>query len=63
MNLLKDKINVIIYLGDSLGYVAECQEIAVITQGLTWDETVKNIQEAVALHFEDEDFTELGFII
>ncbi len=57
---LKDTINVIIYLGENQGYVAECQEIAVVTQGLTLDETIKNIQEAVALHLEDEDLKELG---
>jgi predicted RNase H-like HicB family nuclease len=61
MNQLKDKINVIIYSGEIQGYVAECQEIAVVTQGLTLDETIKNIQEAVALHLEDEDLNELGF--
>lgn len=61
MNQLKDKINVIIYAGENQGYVAECLEISVVTQGLTVDETIKNIQEAVALHFEDEDLTELGF--
>lgn len=57
---LKDTINVIIYAGENQGYVAECQEIAVVTQGLTLDETIKNIQEAVALHLEDEDLKELG---
>ena len=62
MNKLKDKINVIVYPGEEKGYVAECQEIAVVTQGLTLDETIKNIQEAVALHVEDEDLAKLGFI-
>lgn len=62
MNQLKDKINVIIYSGETKGYVAECIEIAVVTQGLTLDETIKNIQEAVALHLEEEDLTELGFM-
>lgn len=41
-------------------YVAECVEIAVVTQGLTLDETTKNLQEAVALHLEGEDLAELG---
>lgn len=41
-------------------YVAECLEIAVVTQGKTIDETVKNLREAVALHLEGEDLTELG---
>ena len=41
-------------------YVAECLEIAVVTQGKTLDETVANLREAVALHLEGEDLSELG---
>ena len=41
-------------------YVAECVEIAVVTQGKTLDETLANLQEAVALHLEGEDLSELG---
>ncbi len=41
-------------------YVAECVEIAVVTQGKTLDETLANLQEAVALHLEGEDLAELG---
>lgn len=41
-------------------YVAECLEIPVVTQGKTLDEVLSNLQEAVALHLEDEDLTELG---
>jgi predicted RNase H-like HicB family nuclease len=36
-------------------YVAECLELAVVTQGKTLDETVANLNEAVALHLEGED--------
>ena len=43
-------------------YVAECLEIAVVTQGKTLDETLSNLQEAVALHLEDEDLAALGFV-
>jgi hypothetical protein len=32
--------------GDQAGYVEECLELAVVTQGRTLDETVKNLQEA-----------------
>jgi predicted RNase H-like HicB family nuclease len=42
-------------------YVAECLEISVVTQGKTLDETVRNLQEAVTLHLDGEDLTELGF--
>ena len=41
-------------------YVAECLEIAVVTQGKTLDEVVRNLQEAVALHLEGEDPAEFG---
>jgi len=41
-------------------YVAECLEISVVTQGRTLDETIANLQEAVALHLEGEDPAEFG---
>ena len=43
-------------------YVAECIEIAVVTQGKTVDETLANLQEAVALHLEGEDPVHFGLI-
>ena len=36
-------------------YVAECMEIAVVTQGKTLDETIANLNEAVSLYLEGED--------
>ena len=41
-------------------YVAECLEIAVVTQGKTLDETLANLQEAVGLHLEGEDLASFG---
>ena len=41
-------------------YVAECLEIAVVTQGKTLDETISNLREAVALHLDGEELSELG---
>ena len=41
-------------------YVAECLDIAVVTQGKTMDEVLANLREAVGLHLEDENLTELG---
>ncbi len=41
-------------------YVAECLEVSVVTQGKTLDETIANLQEAVALHLEGEDPAEFG---
>ena len=40
-------------------YVGECVEIDVVTQGKTIDETLKNIEEAVALYFKNEDISAL----
>ncbi len=41
-------------------YVAECLEVAVVTQGHTLDELVANLREAVGLHLEGEDAAALG---
>ena len=43
-------------------YVADCAEIAVVTQGRTVDETIANLREAVALHLEGEEATTLGIV-
>lgn len=41
------------------GYIAECAGLAVCTQGRTLDETIANLQEAVALYLEGEDLAAL----
>lgn len=56
----RNVIQIILYPGDQNGYVAECVNLPVITQGLTIDETVKNMQEALALHLEGETLEEVG---
>jgi predicted RNase H-like HicB family nuclease len=43
-------------------YVAECLEIAVVTQGRTLDELVSNLREAMDLHLEGEAPASLGLI-
>jgi len=43
-------------------FIAECLEIAVVTQGRTLDETAEALQEAVALHLDGEDAAALGLI-
>jgi predicted RNase H-like HicB family nuclease len=45
---------------DGRHYVAECLEIAVVTQGRTADEVLANLQDAIALHLEGEDLRSLG---
>ncbi len=52
-------IQAVIYPGDESGYVAECLNLAVVTQGQTLDETVQNLREAIHLHFEGEELEEL----
>jgi len=41
-------------------FVAECLEVAVVTQGRSLDETAQALREAVALHLEGEDAAALG---
>jgi predicted RNase H-like HicB family nuclease len=58
---LLDQIHATISLGEDSGYIAECREIAVMTQGQTLDEITLNLREAVELYLEDEDPIALGF--
>ena len=44
------------------GYVAECLEVAVVTQGESLDETLHNLREAIGLFLADEDQAELGLV-
>ena len=41
-------------------YVAECLEIAVVTQGATFDEMLANLREALWLYMAGEDPDRLG---
>jgi predicted RNase H-like HicB family nuclease len=54
MTHLQQTIKAVIRQGEESGYVAECIEVAVVTQGQTIDEMVANLKEAVALHLEAE---------
>jgi predicted RNase H-like HicB family nuclease len=60
MQSLQRTIKVVIRRGEESGYVAECMEIAVVTQGPTLDEVMRNLQEAVALHLDGEDLAAFG---
>ena len=42
-------------------FVAECLDLPVLTQAATLDELAFNIREAIGLHLEGEDLSELGF--
>ncbi|HET9176870.1 MAG TPA: type II toxin-antitoxin system HicB family antitoxin [Terriglobia bacterium] len=59
MNLQRT-IKATIRPGEESGYVAECLEIPVVTQGHTLDEVTSNLREAVELHLEGEVLSELG---
>ena len=58
---LQQTIKAVIRKGETK-YVAECVEIAVVTQGVTLDETLSNLQEAVALHLESENAADFGLV-
>ena len=60
MKSLQRTIKAIIRPGEESGYIAECVEIAVVTQGATLDEVTRHLQEAVALHLDGEDLAALG---
>lgn len=59
---LQQTVKSFIRPGEQSGYVAECLEISVVTQGDTLDEVVKNLTEAVALHLDGEDLAEFGLV-
>ncbi len=54
-------IHAVIQPGDQTGFVAECHELPIITQGATLDEVTQNLRDAIALHLEGEDLRKLGF--
>ncbi len=54
---MRHSIRAFVHKGENY-YVAECMEIAVVTQGKTLDETMANLQEAIALHLEGEDLVD-----
>lgn len=56
---MKKIIHVHIYEGDKY-FIGECADLPVVTQGKTLDELYKNIEEAISLHLEEEDLSNLG---
>lgn len=59
---LREHITATIYFGEQNGYVAECEEISVVSQANSLDEIVQNLREAVALHLEGEDPAAFGLV-
>ncbi len=58
--MLQRTIKAVVRPGEQSGYVAECLEIPVVTQGATLDEIARNLREAVDLHLSGEDLESLG---
>jgi hypothetical protein len=56
---LRDVIHAVIHTDQDV-CTAECLEVAVVTQGNTLDEVVRNLSDALALHLEGEDLAALG---
>jgi predicted RNase H-like HicB family nuclease len=63
MSLLQHTIKAMIIEGDESGYVGSCFGLPVVTQGATLDEVMRNLREAVALHFEGEDEAAVTYTI
>lgn len=55
-------IQAVIHPGDESGSVAECIDLAVVTQGQTLDETVQSLREALQVHLEGEALAEMGLV-
>ncbi len=55
---MRHTIRAFVHKGET-HYIAECTDLNVVTQGRTLDETIANLQEAVALYLEGEDLAEL----
>ena len=58
--MLQRTIKAVIRPGEQSGYVAECLEVPVVTQGATLDEVTHNLKEAVELHLAGEDLVTMG---
>ena len=58
--MLQRTIKAVIRPGEQSGYVAECLEVPVVTQGATLDEVTGNLKEAVELHLAGEDLATMG---
>jgi len=57
---LQHTVKAVIRLGEQSGFVADCVELPIVTQGATLDEVASNLREAVALHLEGEGLGEMG---
>lgn len=56
---MKNIIQFRIYRGEDK-YVVEGVDLPIVTEGISLDEAVSNLKEALLLHLEGENFAELG---
>jgi predicted RNase H-like HicB family nuclease len=61
MARLRKIVHAVVTPGEDGWFVANCLEIAAVTQGRTLDETLANLQEAVGVYLSGQDLSELGF--
>ena len=57
---LHHTIMAVVRPGEDSGYVAECVDLSVVTEGETLDDLMRNLKEAVELHLSGEDLAALG---
>ena len=55
----RDTVHAVVTKSDGW-YVAECLELAVVTQGQSFDELLVSLREALELHMTGEDLAQLG---
>ncbi len=55
----RDTVHVVVTKSDGW-YVAECMELAIVTQCHSFDELLVALREALELHMDGEDLTQLG---
>jgi predicted RNase H-like HicB family nuclease len=56
IKIMRYTIKAQIYAGEESGFIAECVDLAIVTQGQTLDEVMQNLREAIELHLQDEKF-------
>jgi hypothetical protein len=57
---VRDAVHIVVHRSEGV-FVAEGLEIALVTQGRSLDELMRNVRQAVRLHLEGEDGAALGF--
>ena len=60
LSSVRRSVQATIRRGEQAGYVAECPELAAVTEGMSLDEAAANLREAIELALEGEDLGALG---